>query len=822
MKGSDSQPKKAERKGSWACLVTPWTFVVLAMPLLMSCQDTWSGGKKNILPMPSEDSQLTGAAKIVEDPEFGDSELVPYTGSGHTAIITKMRSSMNQRLFSPELSRQLTGARVVIGSKTDGTPEKLQVSVGMRPPHGGVSRQLEFEVPLERRSDGHLGRSSVRTKSVEGSGDQGYQIDADCKDASCSKVEVVLKQENLGPQRRPEDKPQIQAETAFLFSKEETQARVKLPSKPKGTPEPLSEIDLDNPLVAVQESVEVLEGPSFVRVTIPGKDADHDILNIEGELLRTTDRTSDLQKATIGDKSYAGSLIGNDEEGDIAVRIKMSPEPEPDSKEGLRSESQPERERPEPQPEPQPQPQSVDKTTADENEGGDLTIFIEKPKARQTVPSRSDPRDMRPDSKDKRPGSKEQPGTPKPHEQGGPKNTDFKGPAQKGGLPQVQPAKPVKPAQPVKPPRPAQIQKPKIQSPQVPQPTRQIPADKKALPPPSPPSPLKPEDEKADLPIEQRETFQIVDKDIWASSPSAVVPVDFSDPKLRKAQRITRSLESLRNDSNVIKFMSYWTQENKYQRCGKGRSSNLKPIATQFFHRLKPLVPFTTPIFQALDTTPEVMYISALESKYAVNDGWAIESARCAKGQSCSTAAGPYQITEIAARYLRSVRQQALNFITLPLSSSRQVSPNDDRSKFLPSTFAMAAYAKDMMDWFPEHPELWPLGYTEGQGGLALSMKCSQEKTQAARTSCLRSSMAGKAFRNRDRYRSTTLDEIVRFKMAPCDKLDYVLMYHALRFVGANPNRFGMSLEESKIAKKLPPLYRQGQNSKNLVHTMLK
>jgi hypothetical protein len=67
-----------------------------------------------------------------------------------------------------------------------------------------------------------------------------------------------------------------------------------------------------------------------------------------------------------------------------------------------------------------------------------------------------------------------------------------------------------------------------------------------------------------------------------------------------------------------------------------------------------------------------------------------------------------------------------------------------------------------------------------------------------------------------------SLDEIVRFKMAPCDKLDYVLMYHALRFVGANPNRFGMSLEESKIPKKLPPLYRQGQNSKNLVHTMLK
>jgi hypothetical protein len=791
VKGSDSQPKKAERKGSWVCLVTPWTFVYLAMPLLMSCQDTWSGGKKNILPMHSEDSQLTGAAKIVEDPEFGDSELVPYTGSGHTSIITKMRSSMNQRLFSPELSRQLTGARVVVGSKTDGTPEKLQVSVGMRPPHGGVSRQLEFEVPLERLSDGHLGRSSVRTKIVEGSGDQGYLIDADCKDANCSKVEVVLKQETLGPQRRPEDKPQIQAETAFLFSKEETQARVKLPSKSKGTPEPLSEIDLDNPLVAVQESIEVLEGPSFVRVTIPGKDADHDIINIEGELLRTTDRTSDLQKATIGDKSYTGSLIGNDEEGDIAVRIKMSPEPEPepDSKEGLRSESQPERERPEPQP--LPQPQSADKATADENKGRDLTIFIEKPKSRQTVPSRSAPRDMRPDPTDKRPGSKE----------------------------------PVKPAPPVKSAKAAQIRKPKIQSPQVPQATRETPADKRPLPPPtppSPPSPLKLQDEKTDPPIEQRKTFQIVDKDIWASSPSAVVPVDFSDPKLRKAQGITRSQERLRNDSNVIKFMSYWTQENKYQRCGKGRTSNLKPIATQFFHRLKPLVPFTTPIFQALDTTPEVLYISALESKYAVNDGWTIESAKCGKGQSCSTAAGPYQITEIAARYLRTVRQQALNFITLPLSSSRQVSPNDDRSKFLPSTFAMAAYAKDMMDWFPEHPELWPLGYTEGQGGLALSMKCSQEKTQAARTSCLRSSMAGKAFRNRDRYRSTTLDEIVRFKMAPCDKLDYVLMYHALRFVGANPNRFGMSLEESKIPKKLPPLYRQGQNSKNLVHTMLK
>ena len=74
----------------------------------------------------------------------------------------------------------------------------------------------------------------------------------------------------------------------------------------------------------------------------------------------------------------------------------------------------------------------------------------------------------------------------------------------------------------------------------------------------------------------------------------------------------------------------------------------------------------------------------------------------------------------------------------------------------------------------------------------------------------------------RDRYRSATLDDIVRFKMAPCAKLDYVLLYLALKFVGANMSEFNLQFDQAKVPKELPKLYREGQNQENLIPTMLK
>ncbi|MCB0384692.1 MAG: hypothetical protein KDD43_04800, partial [Bdellovibrionales bacterium] len=300
--------------------------------------------------------------------------------------------------------------------------------------------------------------------------------------------------------------------------------------------------------------------------------------------------------------------------------------------------------------------------------------------------------------------------------------------------------------------------------------------------------------------------------------------VNFSDPKLKNAQGVTRQLEKFRVNPYVQEFIQYWTGAKKYRQCGKGASYNMKPRAMNFFHKMKALVPYTTPIFQHLDVTPEMLYISALESQFAISDGWIIEATKLPQGANPKyyTAAGPFQITETAARYLRNNHSPNLNFVTLPIQEDRSVHPQDDRAIFLPTTFAAASYVKDMMDWFPEHPELWPLGYTEGQGALAVSMKCSLKPTPEERETCKANSHAGTAMSQRDRYRSATLDDIVRFKMAPCGKIDYVLLYLALKFVGSNMSEFNLQFDQDKVPKQLPTLYREGQNQENLIPTMMK
>jgi len=107
-------------------------------------------------------------------------------------------------------------------------------------------------------------------------------------------------------------------------------------------------------------------------------------------------------------------------------------------------------------------------------------------------------------------------------------------------------------------------------------------------------------------------------------------------------------------------------------------------------------------------------------------------------------------------------------------------------------------------------------------------MKCSLIKDATQRDNCLKSTSTRTAIRQRDRYKGATLDDIIRYKMAPCLALDYVLLYLSLKFVGANLEAFGLKLEPSQIPTKLPPLYRPStengvrQNANNLIPTMYK
>ena len=610
-----------------------------------------------------DDPHLTGAAKIEQDPETQISYLVPYTGTGHTETMREIRRQVNPATFNSDLSKLIARARVNVEKNPDTLkPQKLQVTIGLRTAQSTWVRDIEFEGPLKEMTNGSLGNTQLLAKDADQFTEARYQLAVLCHDRTCDKVQMILKKVNLNIPIHQE--PVVSEETGILYTRHETNYRVKTP---KGSNSSLGlslRTDGDKQRPAIQESVEVLDGPAYVRVRVPSEKSDEDVLVIEGELLRTTDRTSQLSRADLGGDPIKGVLLGNNEKGDIAIRLQGG------------SEGQEE-----------------------------ATVFFEKP--RDTEP------------------------------------------------------------------------------------------------------PVQPE-------------FKVVDSEIWASHPTAVIPVNFSDSKLTEAQQVTRQLEKFRVNSRVKEFIKYWTGEKKYRQCGKGKSYNMKPRAMNFFHKIKALVPYTTPIFRHLDVTPEILYVSALESQFAVSDGWIIEATKaCKPGQKCS-AAGPFQITELAARYLRKNHSPNLNFVTLPLNADRSVAENDDRRFFLPTTFAAASYAKDMIDWFPDHPELWPLGYTEGQGALAVFMKCSLQKTEAERTQCRKSTKAGTAMNQRTRFRSATLDDIVKYKMAPCDKLDYVLLYLAMKFVGANLKEFGLQIDDSKIPKKLPAMYRPNQNAKNFIPSMLK
>lgn len=643
----------------------------VAMGVLLSCQGAFQPRTQPLISTGTEDSALTGAAKVVYDPLEQITNLVPYTGTGQTELMREIRQQINPSRFNPELSKQISFARVVVHREGAlAQPTRVQVTLGLRTAEAGLTRSLEFEGPLHVTDSGLLGNSGIPVKDGHLMTEVRFQLVVGCRDQNCDKVQLILQKINLNVPGYQAAK--VSEETGLLYSRSHTNYRVSRSTGDGAKPllEPLTTPPRADRR-AIQESVEVLEGPAWVRIRVPSDKPDSDMLVVEGELLRTTDRTSELQRVEVGDRPLRGVLLGNNERGDIAVRVQRSNE---------QGETEP---------------------------PSEVTIFFEQP---------------------------------------------------------IENAPPAAPE------------------------------------------------------------FKVVDSEIWASHPTAIVPVNFSDPKLSGAQQVTRQLEKFRVNPRVQEFMKYWTGESKYRQCGRGAAMDMKPRALNFLHKMKALVPYTTTIFQHLDVTPEILYISALESQFAITDGWIIEATKLPAGADPAqfTAAGPYQITEIAAKYLRDNRTPGLNFVTLPIGEDRSVNPNDDRSFFLPTTFAAAAYAKDLLTWFPDHPELWPLGYTEGQGALAVAMKCSLEPTPAKRASCRRSSSAGAAMSQRDRYRDATLDDIVNYKMAPCGKIDYILLYLALKFVGANMKEVKLDFDEAKVPKQLPKLFRPRQNLENLIPTMLK
>lgn len=811
-------PQREIKRFAWIFLFR--ISLITGLGIAMGCQGNIAGRNQNeMLGMNSEDPQLTGWAK--ELPVAGGMpEMVPYTQAGNGGLVQEIRQQANPETYDPKLGRNIDHAEVNVEKHPNGTPKSVHLSLGMKTHQPGVRKQLEFSVPIKRGQDGLLIGNATGKENSKGSesipelSNSNFQVGATCLDDNCDQVKLSLQEvhpqkinsppaqseapSSVSPKKdsppegeestpSPSSSPdgQVTREIPLLYTRKPNVARLtvdtldELPDDLKDLANKNSENITANKdsvtvtLPAQQETIEVLEGPTFVDEKIPSASSDTPALTVKGDMLRT-EITSPITSANISGQEVKAQLTGNDENGNIAVQIQS-----PKSGSQTPGENSPTSESP-----------GLKKP---------LTVFFET-KNTPTAAATSSPAENKTPQPQESPVSSTRPSPPTAK------------PATKKISPQPPTSRPQPP--PTKP---------------TPHATNRSANRSKKTPPATPPtkktsSPTKPVPSPQQEPLrtQSKKTITPPSTNRPPIRTSVVIPVDFSDPSLREASAMNSQIEKLRNNLFVQRQIGYWTQKNSYRSCGKGRTTDKTKRAEKFFHRIAALAPYATSIFKELDVTPKVLYISALESNYAVNDGWPIETAYCYRNQSCSTATGPYQITETASRYLTKTRRPALNFLFYPFLAGRRAHPQDDRGLFIPATFALAAYAKDLMNWFPKHPELWPLGYTEGQGALAKAMMCAQEKNPQARASCMRSGGAGRAFRERHRYDGTTLDDIVNFKMGPCRSLDYVLDLLALQFIGSNLNQYGMSLDPSRIPKKLPPMYRKGQNASNFIQTMWK
>ena len=124
---------------------------------------------------------------------------------------------------------------------------------------------------------------------------------------------------------------------------------------------------------------------------------------------------------------------------------------------------------------------------------------------------------------------------------------------------------------------------------------------------------------------------------------------------------------------------------------------------------------------------------------------------------------------------------------------------------------------KDNFKVFRRDPALAVLAYNQGMGKTAYIQKCAAasegqngalaETTFDTCMSKYSKSRMQAAFKQRHQYFSTTLKEVREYGMgASCEELHYVYGWLALKFIGANPKKYGFKVPSEMNLEGLEPL----------------
>lgn len=306
-----------------------------------------------------------------------------------------------------------------------------------------------------------------------------------------------------------------------------------------------------------------------------------------------------------------------------------------------------------------------------------------------------------------------------------------------------------------------------------------------------------------------------------AAKHEPIIPIP-NGPEFPSITSTYEKLESYRQDPNVQWAIRVWQGQEKDQVCGKTTSHFSRGRAENYFRKVQPLVPFFLAISHEVDVTPEVAYLSVIESQYATQDGDHYLDGEV-NGQG-SSAAGAFQILDGIARGIsrnHKVSTDAMG-IELPVFKvkNRTLDPKDFR--YFPTTSFLAAslLMKENFAVYKADPALAILAYNQGMGKTAYIQKCAQESNsksygdaESARRNfdeCMEqySEKAMKAaFKARHMYFDTTLADVREYGMgASCAELHYVYGWLALKFIGSHPKHYGFKAPSEMDTSGLSPL----------------
>ncbi|MCB0385112.1 MAG: hypothetical protein KDD43_06945, partial [Bdellovibrionales bacterium] len=106
--------------------------------LLAGCQGGLRAQSSGLIATETEDPHLTGASKVTYDPQTQITNLVPYTGTGHTEVMREIRRQVNPKVFNPDLSKQIAYAHVnIVRDEKTLAPVKINTVIGLKPETGG-------------------------------------------------------------------------------------------------------------------------------------------------------------------------------------------------------------------------------------------------------------------------------------------------------------------------------------------------------------------------------------------------------------------------------------------------------------------------------------------------------------------------------------------------------------------------------------------------------------------------------------------------------------------------------------------------------------